>query len=65
VENPLEQARRHVSEGEHIVAEQESRVAKLRRKGAETEQAETLLDSYRMMLAEMRAHLAAEEKPGR
>ena len=64
-ENPVEEARRHVIQAEQTIAAQERLIERLRGKGIATDQAEALLASYRLMLVEMRTHLAYEERPGR
>lgn len=60
-ETPLEMARRHVVEGERILAEQEARVERLRRNGIDISEAEDALETYRKTLAQMRTHLAQLE----
>ena len=61
-EDPVAQARRHVSEGEQLVAEQAARVDKLDRHGHDTEQARKLLANLEESLRNMREHLELEEK---
>jgi hypothetical protein len=63
-ESPLEQARRHVAEGESRVAAQERLLADLSRDGHDTTTAVELLATLRQSLAEMREHLTYEEQRG-
>jgi hypothetical protein len=60
-ETILEMARRHVAEGERILAEQEARVEQLRSQGLPALEAEKALGTYRKLLQEMRVHLAHAE----
>jgi len=60
--DPLEQARRHVADGERRVDEQRTRVAELARDGHNTESAMRLLTTLERTLDIMREHLALEER---
>jgi ferritin len=42
----LEQAERHIAQGEGHIAEQENRIAKLARLGADTTEAQKLLNNF-------------------
>lgn len=59
----LENAIRHVKETEARVAEQQGRVARLRRHGQPTQAAEDLLDVLQKALALMKAHLGTLTQP--
>jgi len=58
----LQQARRHVMDGERRVDEQRNRVAELARDGHNTEAAMRLLRTLERTLEIMREHLALEER---
>ena len=58
---PLEMARQHVLRGERLVADQERRVAELRRDGLPSRVAEGLLETFRRLLDVMRDDLARLE----
>jgi hypothetical protein len=60
-ETLLEMARRHVAEGERVVAEQEVKLEQLRKARLDISEAEDALASYRKTLAELHAHLAQLE----
>ncbi|MCA1433122.1 hypothetical protein I6F33_09065 [Bradyrhizobium sp. BRP20] len=42
----LEQAQRHISEGERRIAEQEQRIVRLAHRGADTTEAQKLLNNF-------------------
>ena len=56
-ETPLQMAARHVAEQEAPVREQEELIARLRREGHPTDQAEGMLAEMRNMLDAIRDHL--------
>jgi hypothetical protein len=58
----VEQARRHIAEGEQRIAEQELRLAALRRYGGDTCVAELLLDQFNWTRRVMLERLALEEQ---
>jgi hypothetical protein len=62
LDNDLERARRHVTDGERRVSEQRERVAELARDGHDTESAMRLLTTLERTLEIMREHLALEER---
>jgi|KBSSwiStaDraftv2_1062776.scaffolds.fasta_scaffold582991_1 hypothetical protein len=62
METPLERARRHVAEGERLIAEQQARIIDLRADGHPTGQAEEFLTALLRTLAAMQEHLATEEE---
>ena len=64
-ESPLEQARRHVAEGEQRIAEQRAIVERLRSDGYDTRDAERLLHTLEQTLELMMEHLAHEELRGK
>ena len=64
-ETILETARRHVAEGERVLAEQEARVEHLRSQGLPALEAEKTLGNYRKLLQERRVHLAHAESINR
>jgi hypothetical protein len=59
----LEQAIRHVTETEARVVEQQARIARLRRHGQPTENAENLLAALQIALDVMKAHLGTLTDP--
>ena len=64
-ETPLQMAARHVAEQEARVREQEELIARLRREGHPTDQAEGMLVEMRNLLDDMRDHLERlQQKPG-
>lgn len=64
-ENVLEMARRHVRDGEGLVARQAEILGDLRRHGHDTQLAEALLQTLENTLQQMRQHLAYEEQQER
>ena len=62
METPLEMARRHVAEGERLVAEQQALIVSLRADGHPTDQAEEFLAVLLRTLAVMQEHRALEEQ---
>ena len=56
-QSDLEQAIRHVTETEARVAEQQARIARLRRHSQPTQAAEDVLDALQSALVLMKAHL--------
>ena len=61
-EHPLDQARRHVHEGEERVTQQRARVDELRSKGLDVEQGRELLSEMEHYVALARDHLVIEEE---
>jgi|SRR5688572_21395321 len=61
-ETMLEMFRRHVTESERMLAEQEQLIERLRSEGADTAVAERELTNCRKMTAEMRSHLLAHDR---
>ena len=55
METPLEMARRHVAEGERLVAEQQALIVSLRADGHPTDQAEEFLAALLRTLAECKS----------
>ena len=64
-ESPLQQARRHVAEGEQRIAEQRAIVERLRSDGYDTSDAERLLHTLEQTLEVMLKHLGHEERRGK